>query len=60
MQNSKVMGDLLLLIFVAIIVAELLLAFLKVSKFTRTISFLNMYKNMKYIFFFPYYNVSNS
>lgn len=59
MQNSKVMGDLLLLIFVAI-VAELLLAFLKGSKFTRTISFLNMYKNMKYIFFFPYYNISNS
>ena len=60
MQNSKGMGDLLLLIFVAIIVAVLLLAFLKGSKFTRTTSFLNMHKNMKHVFFLPFYNIDNS
>lgn len=50
-RTGEAIGDLLLLRFVVITAAALLVAFFKGSKFTRTISFLSMYENMKHRLF---------
>lgn len=50
-RTGEAIGDLLLLRFVVVTAAALLVAFFKGSKFTRTISFLSMYENMKHRLF---------
>lgn len=50
-RTGEATGDLLLLRFVVVAAAAFLVAFFKGSKFTRTISFLSMYENVKYRLF---------